>query len=206
MKGYILENTLHEIFPLEWDDGQPAKIFDLITAEYESLNDKAKMLRAQVIETIHGFERKPILTPADARRLMEEHHLPKYKGKWVIVALNEKREKIYQKVEKGGLRLVSLMREYIPRSYATLKDVPVPKKGGYILIYSGSPDVLEDEKAFERFIDLNKHSKIFDVIIWEEREESATFWSVAAQTGAIGNSYVDFPNQTTAKKWRDIFV
>ena len=57
MKGYILENTLHEIFPLEWDDGQPAKIFDLITAEYESLNDKAKMLRAHVIETILGFER-----------------------------------------------------------------------------------------------------------------------------------------------------
>lgn len=201
-----MENTLRDIFPLEWEEGQPDKVFDLITADYEILSEKAKLLRAQVMETIHGFERKPVLTPADARKLLEEHHLPKYKGKWVVVALNEKREKIYQKVEKGGLRLVSLMREYIPRGYTALKDVPIPRKGGYILIYSGKPDVLQDSKAFERFEDLSKHNAIFDVIIWEENEESATFWSVAAQTGAVGNSYIDFPDQHVVKKWRNAFL
>jgi hypothetical protein len=200
-----LDSTLQEIFPTEWSNDQPKKIFDLVTAEYETLSDKAKLLRAQVIEAIHGFERKPILTPADARKLLEEHHLPKYKGKWVIVAVNGKKEKIYQKLESGGMRLLSTMKEYVPKSIVAQKEVPLPKNGGYLLIYSGSTEVLNDAKALERFKDLSSKNKVLDIILWEEHDSSAVFWSVKAGTGAFGNTYKEFPDKVILEEWRNSF-
>lgn len=199
-----METTLHELFPNDWEPHQPAKFADLLTADYDTLDTRARGVRALLVEAIHGFERAPVLTAAHCRELLEKHHLPKPRNRWALVALNAKRERVYVKTSTGSMRMASTVKDHFPTAAIAGKELTLPEGGVYLVVFSGSVDVLDNEKALSRARDLTASFPVADVVVWDEQGENATFWSVAAQTGVTGINETDFPNPEVAKAWKEL--
>jgi hypothetical protein len=199
-----METSLHELFPNDWESHQPAKFNDVLTADYDKLDDRARGVRALLVEAIHGFERAPVLTAAHCRELLEKHHLPKPRNRWALVALNAKRERVYLKTAKGGMRMASTVKDYFPTSAVAGKELSLPEGGVYLAVFGGSVDILEDDKAFARARDLSQSHPIADIVVWDDDGETAKFWSIAAQTGVTGTSETEFPNPEQALKWKEL--
>ena len=195
-----MELSLQDLLPGIWGADQPSRLIDLLNADYEDLDKTSKSLRALLVECLHGFERTPVLTALVCRDLLEKHHLPKVPGRWCAVSLNKNKEKVYDRVKGGSLRLSSLVRENVP-SVEACNKLTIDKAGSLLLIYSGSVAVLNDDECFQRFASLATSFKVSDVVIWEEREKSVYFWSVAAGSGSVGNSEVELPDDISYERW-----
>jgi hypothetical protein len=203
-KGPTMETSLHELFPNDWEPHQPARLSDLLTADYDTLDNRARGVRALLVEAIHGFERAPVLTAAHCRELLEKHHLPKPRNRWALVALNAKRERVYVKTSSGGMRMASSVKDYFPTAAVAGKDLTLPDGGVYLAVYGGSVDILEDEKALARARDLTSSFPLADVVVWDDDGTTAKFWSVAAATGVTGSTETDFPNPDLVLKWKEL--
>jgi len=194
--------TLHDLFPENWESEQPKTLVDLVQADYDELDETAKTLRKLAMELVHSFERAPILTARGALELLEKHHLPVRKGRWIAVALDGKRERIYTAREGTGMRLLHTVSVKFPRA-ATLEDkAPIPADGRYLLVYGGGPEVLTEENldAFKR---LTGRTRVADVILWEQHEHSASFWSVKTGHGRRGSAIIEFPDHETIGRWQE---
>jgi hypothetical protein len=199
-----METTLHELFPRDWEPHQSAKFADLLNADYETLDNRARGVRALLVEAIHGFERTPVLTAAHCRDLLEKHHLPKPRERWALIALNVKRERVYIKTPSGAMRMASIVKDHFPNAATAAKEINLPDGGVYLAVYCGTVDILENIKTLSRARDLADSFPIADVVVWDDDGDSAKFWSVAAQAGVSGINETDFPNKEVAKQWKDL--
>lgn len=195
-----MELTLQDLLPKLWGADQPERLIDLLNADYSTLDSTSKAMRALLVECLHGFERTPVLTAQVCKDMLERHHLPKVPNRWCIVSLNKNREKVYDRAKGGGLRLSSLVRDKIP-SVESCSRLNQDENGSLLLIYSGSVDILNDNEAFERFINLGQSYKISDVVIWDERGQSVHFWSISAGAGSYGNSEISFSDNIKYERW-----
>jgi hypothetical protein len=194
--------TLHDLFPGDWGAEQPKTLVDLVQADYDDLGETARTLRKLAMELVHSFERAPILTARTAHELLEKHHLPVRKGRWIAVALDGRRERIYTAREGAGMRLLHAVSMKFPKAETLLEKAPIPADGRYLLIYGGGPEALTEENlnAFER---LTKRCHVSDVILWEQQEHSATFWSVKTGHGRRGSEIIGFPDHGTTGRWQE---
>lgn len=203
-----MDKTLQDVLPNDWGAHQPKKFSQLLDAEYNTLDQVAKDIRAQLMDVIHGFERSPILTPAICREQLEKRLLPRRSGKWDVVALNENREKIYEKKNntngERGLRLVAVPSwDKFPTEQSATKFAKLPENGVYLAIYSGPVTVLNDSVTFKAFKKFSSKLPLADVVIWDESDGVAKFFSVAAATGSLGNVEIDFPADIDFEQWRE---
>lgn len=199
-----MERTLHELFPHDWGSHQPTRLSELLAAEYDSLDEQARGVRALLVDAIHGFEREPVLTAAACRALLEKHHLPKPRNRWALIALNDRRERVYVKVAGGGLRMLSTVKEHFPSAAVAAKEVPLPEGGVYLAVHGGPIDILSDGKAFDRACDLASTYPLADVVCWDDDGHTATFWSVAAGGGAVGSTELELPDPSRSQSWRNL--
>ena len=204
-----MEHSLHTLLPTDWGTEQPGTIRELIDAEYGTLSPTARALRAMVVDVIHGFEREPVTTAAACRELIERKHLPARKNRWDLVALNDRRERIY--VNAGGnsgsgrLRMLAVpSRERFPTAEQATTSAPLPKDGGYLAIFGGPVDILTDGDTFARFAKFAAEHRVIDVVCWDERDDAALFWSVAAGVGANGSKELEFPDLPVLNEWRHL--
>ena len=195
--------NLQELFPGNWENDQPKNLVDLVQADYDDLDENARTLRRLAMELVHSFERAPVLTARVALDLLERHHLPVRKGRWIAVALDGKRERIYTAREGTGMRLLHTVSTRFPRAQTLKEKAPIPVDGRYLLIYGGGTDGLSDEN-FDSYRHLRKEVDVADVICWEQREDSATFWSVKTGHGRQGGSILEFPDTTTLRRWQEL--
>lgn len=195
------KHTLQQLFSAEWADDAPATLVQLMSAEYDDLDDTARALRALAVELVHSFEREPVLTAESAMRLLEKHHLPSRPGKWVCAALNKELERVYTKSNGGGMRLIHTVTRSFPTTVKVSNDAPLPEGGAYILIYGGGPEILEDESIRADFEDLKSRHRVVDLVLWDESDNQATFWSVRAGKGQSGSMTHDFPKPDLAERW-----
>ena len=193
--------TLQRIFPAEWREGMPRSLVDLVSAEYDELDEVARDLRAMAVDLVHSFEREPVLTAESAMRLLEKHHLPARAGKWTVVALNKDLERVYTKSSTGGMRLLHWTSKFLPKPEHIQEYVPLPPEGSYLLLYGGSPDVLSDTRAHDKVTQLRTESRVADVVLWDESDGTASFWSVRAKAGQRGSEPLTYPDPSIVERW-----
>lgn len=199
-----MDYTLHSLFGEAWGTDQPERLTDLIDADYDTLDERAKALRALAVQLVHSFERKPISTAEVARKMLENYHLQARKGKWTAVVLDANRERVYVRAEKQGMRLSHAVRTQMFDAQPLRQKCPLPDGGGYLLLYGGSPQVLEDPKTLESLVNLRNEVNVIDVIFWEVSDNAAAFYSVGAGVGQKGNEIIDFPNPALLEKARGL--
>lgn len=200
---------LQDLMPQDWGAEQPANFTELVNTDYESLNEQARGVRALLIEAIHGFERTPVSTAAECREQIEKRFLPTRRNRWNLVALNNLRERIYVNKNttsgSGGLRLLVDSPKYgFPTITSAATNAPLPFKGVYLPIFGGGPDILADKETYKSFVKFANKFPVADVILWDEKDESAIFWSVASQIGINGSTELEFPDLEVFTKWRKL--
>lgn len=194
--------TLQTLFPTTWDEQRPSTLVELVNADYESLDQYGRDLRALAMQLVFAFERKPVLTARNAMELLEAHHLTAPRGKWNVVALGPDRERMYERAKGTTLRLVHYLSSALPEPSVLAKKVPLPEGGTYLLIRGGGPDVLDDPKTLDAYLRLKNAHPIADVVLWDDGADVATFWSVGAGVGQRGNAVIDFPAPGVLDNWR----
>jgi hypothetical protein len=195
------KSTLQQLFPAEWREDMPSNLVQLLAANYEDLDDKAKALRALAVELVHSHERQPVLTAETALRLIEKHHLPVLRGRWIFHVLTKERERLYVKGENGAMRQLNAVHATVPSPAYLAEKAPLPEGGTYLVAYGGGPEVLENEQFEKAFAKLRSQLSVSDAILWQESGTSATFWSLRAGKGQCGTSVLDFPDQALAERW-----
>lgn len=195
-----VSTSLQRLFPAEWREEMPRSLVDLLAAEYDELDEAARGLRSLAVDLVHSFEREPVLTAEAAMRLLERHHLPCRKGKWSVIALNRDLERVYVR-STSGMRLLHWVSRFLPEPENVLEHVALPEGGSYLLVYGGSPDVLVDDRALDKFARLRSLARVTDVVLWEESDSAATFWSLRARSGQSGSTACAFPNEALVERW-----
>jgi hypothetical protein len=193
--------VLSKLFPSEWGTEMPRNLVELLSAEYDDLDATAKGLRAMAVDLVHSFERAPVLTARHALELLERHHLPARKGKWTAVALNASRERVYHKVPGGGMRLTHTVSTRFPDAERLDASAPLPEQGFYLFIHGGGPSALTDE-SYESYQTAKASRQVADLVLWDESEDTATFWSVRAGVGARGGEVIPFPDEANLRRWQ----
>jgi hypothetical protein len=194
--------TLQSLFPDFWDEQRPSTLVELVNADYEVLDQHGRDLRALAMQLVFAFERKPVLTARNAMELLEAHHLTAPQGRWNIVVLGPDRERMYERAKGTTLRLVHHVSSAIPDPSVLAKKAPLPEGGTYLLIRGGGPDALAEPTTLDAYLRLKNALPIADVVLWDDGEEVATFWSIGAGVGQRGNAVIDFPDPGVLDHWR----
>jgi hypothetical protein len=195
--------TMQSLFPGLWDATMPSTLVELVNADYDSLDPLARDLRALAMQMVHAFERKPVHTARAAMELLEAHHLSAPKGKWNIIALGADRERIYERAAGTNLRLLHMVSSKLPDAKTLTRKVPIPEGGTYLIIRGGSPSVLEDEMTLKTYRNLKQSVPVADVILWDDQDDVANFWSIGAGAGQRGSVVIGFPDQDLLEHWRN---
>lgn len=193
--------VLSTLFPSDWAATMPRNLVELLTTEYDDLDNTAKGLRALAVDLVHSFERAPVLTARHALELLERHHLPARKGKWTAVALNSSRERVYHKVPGGGMRLTHTVSAKFPNAERLDASAPIPEQGYYLFIYGGGPAGLTGE-SYETYRNAKVGKDVADLVLWDENDDAATFWSVRAGVGTRGGEVIPFPDEANLRRWQ----
>ena len=192
--------SFESILGESWSDKNVVNMIDLVNAEYSSLSEQSKQLRAMAMNLLHSFERKPVNTASDARALLENHHLPVRKGKWVAVAINAGKERHYART-KNGLRLVHHLSSNFPKFDELEKFAPLPEGGKYLIIFGGKVNDLSKEENVKAWNSLKGKVPVADILVLDESDGVVTFWSIGAKIGQIGNNVVSLPNDIKIDNW-----
>jgi hypothetical protein len=176
---------------------QPEDLLGIFYADFDSLDDSAKELRAQVVKVLQSFERKPIHTAETAAKLISEHHLPVYTTAWTTFSLNAANERMYAPVARGGMRMLKARTKHLPRPEYLNEQYTVPEGGGYLIIWGGEPDVLNIEGVPERLAQLCASVPVRDVLFYATSEDGTgyTAWSLRGGCGQRNRNRVEFPDQ-----------
>lgn len=192
--------TLQELFPTSWGEDQPKTLVDLVNAKYDDLNLTAQSLRKMAINLAHSFEREPVHTARVARELLEKHHIPVRSGYWTALVLDENRERVYVRRKGSGMRLLHSISAHFPSADKLDEQAPLPLKGTYLLIYGGGLEILSEENL-RHYETLISRAEVVDVLLWDNDDDAATFWSLQAGKGSRGSSLVDLPETNTVRRW-----
>lgn len=196
------EVTLSGIFPAEWAPEWPSTLTELIQTPPEALDAPAKALRSLALNLVQVNERRPILTAAAAAKALETHQISALQRKWSAIALTERRELYYVHAGVGKMRQLHVVDWYVPTHTMLYEDAPLPHNGVYLLVYGGSPDVLDDEKALNRYRAMRSRFPVCDVVLWDRQEGGSIAWSIGAGAGLRGNEIVEFPDPEKLAEWR----
>lgn len=197
-----MEKTLHEIFPNDWSAEAPKNLNDLVDADYDSLDDKSKTLRALAINLVQRFEREPIHTPMVAKKMLEDHHLPVRRNKWVAVVLDSSKEKNFVRAEGGAMRLNHSVSTNPFESKKLSSKAVLPENGKYLIIYGGSPSILNDPGVADNLATLREEVPVADILFWYADSAVSEFYSVGAGVGMSGSTEISFPDPVMLEKVR----
>jgi hypothetical protein len=195
--------TLQELLSPAWGPEQPKTLAELVHAEYDTLDETARNLRKQVIEVAFSFERQPLLNARMVREALERHHLPAKRDRWNVIVLDEKRERVYDRGEGTSMR----MRTTSTKNFPTIeklraKNVTLPENGQYLIIYGGGVEALTED-ALEAYRNLTSVARVADLLLWDNQDDVATFWSLRTGCGSVGNDHIEFPDKETLRRWQE---
>lgn len=194
--------TLQELLAPAWGPEQPKTLVDLVHVDYDTLDETARALRKQAMLLVHSFEREPLINARSAREALERHHLPCRRDRWNTIVLDEKRERVYDRVEGARMRMRTATSERFPTMVKLNEKAPLPEGGQYLIVYGGGVEAL-DEDALAAYRKLKSMAPVADVLLWENQGDTATFWSVRTGRGSRGSEHIEFPNQDNLRRWQD---
>lgn len=193
---------LQDLLGPVWGPDQPKTLVELIHAEYPSLDETAKAMRKQAMELVHSFEREPVLNARIARETLERHHLPCRRELWNTIVLDDKRERVYDRVTGTKMRMRHATSKSFPDFERLAEKAPLPENGQYLIVYGGGLEAL-DEKALRAYRKLITRAPVADVLLWDTTGDTATFWSLRTGCGSRGNEHIEFPDKENLRRWQE---
>jgi hypothetical protein len=196
-----MNKNLSNIFPEIWKDNYAKNLIDLVQSDYKELSEVEKDLRSLAVNLVQSFEREPIITPNDLLRNIQSYKIVVPKNKWFIFSITKDNNKYYIRTKGDKLKLSSAVFNFLPDTQTLSKKVIIPENGKIIILRGSGPEILENKKALDAFIDLKKNFNISDVAFYTEFDNKSIFYSVAAKTGKNGNIRISFPNESLINEW-----
>jgi len=196
-----MNKNLSNIFPEIWKDNYAKNLIDLVQSDYKELSEVEKDLRSLAVNLVQSFEREPIITPNDLLRNIQSYKIVVPKNKWFIFSITKDNNKYYIRTKGDKLKLSSSVFNFLPDTQTLSKKVIIPENGKIIILRGSGPEILENKKALDAFIDLKKNFNISDVAFYTEFDNKSIFYSVAAKTGKNGNIRISFPNESLLNEW-----
>lgn len=196
-----MNKNLSNIFPEIWKDNYAKNLIDLVQSDYKELSEVEKDLRSLAVNLVQSFEREPIITPNDLLRNIQSYKIVVPKNKWFIFSITKDNNKYYIRTKGDKLKLSSSVFNFLPDTQTLSKKVIIPENGKIIILRGSGPEILENKKALDAFIDLKKNINISDVAFYTEFDNKSIFYSVAAKTGKNGNIRISFPNESVLNEW-----
>jgi hypothetical protein len=196
-----MNKTLSNIFPENWKDNYVENLVDLLQADYNSLSDIEKDLRALAVNLVQSFERSPIITPSDLLSNIQSYRIIIPKNKWFIFALTRENNKYYIRAKGDKLKLSSSVFNYLPKPETLRSKILIPDNGKLIIVRGSNLDILSNKKAQQAFELLKKEFLVSDLAFYEDVDGLTHFYSVAAKSGKIGSNKVLFPNEKLLLNW-----
>lgn len=165
-------------------DGVPKPLIELVLE-----------MRRDVIDAHHSASELPITSAQDAQRLLEDRILRTQSHQWVAYALGVNRLRLAVPHPSGGREYLRVVSRKLPTA-KQLKDAPVPQGGTYILIYGGSPQILEVADVASQIAELRKQLPIADVLFWHLIEnQPPALYSLRAGCADQAGKRLEFPNK-----------
>lgn len=201
---------LSEAFP-GYPENHPQTLADLVNADPDTIdNDLAWFLRRQAVEAVRSSDRHYVRSPADVLELLRNGYaLHSLRGGWVSYALTGDRRVVLVPSEGnkyGGMRSLRKQTRLLPKP-ADLPSFPATahsgnKKPAWLVIYGGTPAVLDKEHVAAGLARLQRSVPVADICFYDSDPEAGiapTLWSVRAGTGVSssggpGGTEVSFPN------------
>jgi len=196
-----MNKNLSNIFPEIWKDTYANNLIDLVQSDYKNLSEVEKDLRSLAVNLVQSFEREPIITPNDLLRNIQSYKIVVPKNKWFIFSITKDNNKYYIRTKGDKLKLSSSVFNFLPNAQTLSKKLYIPENGKIIILRGSGPEILENKKALDSFIDIKKNFYISDVAFYSEVDNKSIFYSLAAKTGKNGNNKISFPNETALNEW-----
>lgn len=206
-----MENkTLRELLA-DWPEEAPETLAGLVAAGYAELKEldvtdaQREMilgLRTQAIDAAHALERAPINCADDLVRQLSTRRIRPLARAWLVIGLDANNERIAVP-RRGGGGLYWLQDAYrdLPDGDQLRSRLRLPRGGRYLIVYGGSPDVLEQQGVADKLEQLVGDVAVIDVTFWHLRSGSApALFSLRGGCGDRGGEREEFPNIKAATR------
>ena len=183
-----------------WPATAPSTLLELVhtePAELRALHPELDHpllldLRRQAVEAYRAADAPaPLPTATSVREALRQRHIRSVRGQWVIYALDAKRQRIYQPrsgSKAGGTFALYLLDPYVPWGSTVRENLPIPRGGGYFMIYGGEPSDHTPDVVIERLVTLCTETPVVDVVWWTANADSYTMWSAKGGCGMTKGS------------------
>lgn len=180
----------------------PDNMFDLVNMGLDALRELVKdpaglaiaiSIRKDNIEILHAAEKKPLSTAGEVRSGLEDKTIIIPPHAWLTYVLDKhRRRKLIPTLGEKGLAYSSIVTKSPPKR-SKLDEKPLPDKGGYLLIFGGSPTLMSNEDI-TALRELYRTGDILDIIFWEYRlGASPCLYSVRVGVSSCGAGTEDMP-------------
>jgi len=182
--GELVESSLSDLIQ-DWDPRLGESLRDLAEVGVEELKsiletkDKAYAglvwgLRSQAQDLIRSSEREHALsTPAQIDAALRDGVLKPRPSWWIVYPLDTKMRRIAAPYKSGGSRFKVDLKKKFPTPDQSLVDTD---NGSHLVLWGGSPEVLQIPGVLERIVIFSKSSALKDVIFWDA--DSRSMWSL----------------------------
>ena len=190
----LCDAPLHEILGELRDTDVPQPEVDLVV-----------QLRAQGMDLKQAADKLPPLSgPSAVLKALRNGWLKPRALRWMTYPLDERRRRVTTANSAGGARYVTHISNKVP---SPDELPPVPTGGTYLLLFGGSPAVLEIPGVPQRLRKLTGTAPVSDVVFWHlTREHPDTLFSLKFAAADRGGSVAEFGiDPTVLKEARSCF-
>jgi hypothetical protein len=190
-----------------WPDSAPQSLSDLVFAENEAIEatvddgavrDLVFQLRGHVRAAARQRgQSAQLASPSAIQEAFTNGDLVLVERKWLTLPLDRHRRRTFKPYSADSSRTVSKISRFVPDA----ADLPVlPEDGVYLMLWGGSPDVLEIDDVRQRLRAVQDAVPVCDVLFRQREKRKSTLWSLRQGFGCCGNDVVEFPNNNLAKE------
>lgn len=199
---------LSELIPA-WPDTAPQSLAELVFADNDVLDGIAvdEHVRELVLQ-LRGHVRAAarqrgqsaqLWGPEAVQAAFADGDLVLVNRRWLTLALDRHRRRTFVAYSSDSARTVSKVSRFVPDA----DDLPtLPEDGAYLVLWGGTPDVLEIEDVRVRLQDMQRRAPIVDVLFRKRDRRESTLWSLRQGFGCRGFERIEFPNEQLMKEVR----
>lgn len=200
-----MAKTLQDLFG--WSPEAPSDLASLQFCNDEALEhvlaegdfELARQLRTQTRRAALAWGRSAQLSSPEAiERALAEGDLSLISKRWLTLSLDQNRRRSFVAFSADSSRTVEKLSRKVPDA----EQLPqLPSNGVYLVLYGGSPEVLEIPEVRERLIQLQADVPVADVLFRHlEAGPKSTLYSLRQGFGSHNRQLVDFPNDF----WKEV--
>lgn len=196
--------TLHDLIP-GWPADGPSDLSEVLFLTDEAISElgdrreteSVRQLRTQVRRAALSWGRSAQLSsPEQVERCLTNGDLRLISRRWLTLALDRNRRRSFVAFSADSARTVEKLSKWVPDPD---KLPTLPADGTYLILFGGSPDILEIDDVRERLRLLQKEVPVADVLFRHLEPGRSTLYSLRQGFGVRNNNRLDFPDPSLAE-------